>query len=172
VVSQIFPRDILEIKKAGRKKVLVQTNTYEAANRLVSNNSLTSHNLRAFIPSYKVLRTGIIRDVPQDLTIELFRESISSPIKILELHRLNRRMKIDSEIRYVPSRTVCLKFAGQAPRFIYFFNCRYSVYPFIPKTRICFSYFRVGHLSKTCKSRPRCLYCEATHDSSEDCARK
>jgi len=168
VISQIFPRDILEIKKAGRNKVLVQTKTYEAANRLVSNNSLTSHNLRAFIPSYKVLRADIIRDVLQDLSIELLRESVSSPIKVLELHRLNRRMKTDNTTRYVPSRTVCLKFT--LPRFIYLFNCRYSVYPFIPKTRICFSCFRVGHLSK---ARPRCLYCgEAAHDSSADCARK
>jgi len=83
-------------------------------------------------------------------------------------------MKIDNETRYVPSRTICLKFAGQAlPRFIYLFNCRYSIYPFIPKTKICFSCFRVGHLSKACKSRPRCLYCgEAAHDSSEECAHK
>jgi len=83
-------------------------------------------------------------------------------------------MKIDNETRYVPSRTICLKFAGQAlPRFIYLFNCRYSIYPFIPKTKICFSCFRVGHFSKACKSCPRCLYCgEAAHDSSEDCARK
>jgi len=83
-------------------------------------------------------------------------------------------MKTGSEIHYVPSRTVCIKFAGQSlPRFIYLFNCRYSVHPFIPKTRICFSCFRVGHLSKTCKSRPRCLYCgEAAYDSSEACAQK
>jgi len=160
VISQIFPQDILEIKKVGRSKVLVQTNTYEPANRLVSNNSLTSHNLRAFILTYKILRAGIIRDVPQDLSIELLKESISSSIKILKLHRLNRRMKINNEIRYVPSRTVCLKFADQSlSRFIYLFNCRYPVYPFIPKTRICFSCFKVGHLNKTCKSRPRCLYC-------------
>jgi len=65
IISQIFPRDILEIRKAGRNKVLVHTSTYETANRLVSNNSLSSHNLQAFIPSYKVLRAGIMRDVPQ-----------------------------------------------------------------------------------------------------------
>jgi len=174
IISQTFPRDILEIRKAGRSKVLVQTSTYEAANRLVSNNSLSSHNLQAFIPSYKVLRAGIIRDVPQDVSVELIRESISSPIKILEIHRLNRRIKVDNEIRYVPSRTLCLKFAGQSlPRFVYLSNCRYAVFPFVPKTRICFSCFRVGHLSKSCKSRPRCLHCgDAPHGSSEVCDNK
>jgi len=172
VLSQIFPRDILEIKKVGRNKVQVQTNTYEAANRLVSNGSLSAHNLSAFIPSYKVLRTGIVRDVPQDISVELLRESISSPIKVLELHRLNRRTKSGTDIHYVPSRTVCLKFAGQSlPQFIYLFNSKYSVFPFISKTRICFSCFRVGYLSKACKSRPRCLHCgDAAHDSSQICA--
>jgi len=175
VLSQIFPRDILEIKKVGRGKVLVQTTTYEAANRLVINNSL-SYNLRAFIPSYKILRTGIVRDVLscEDISVELLRESISSPIKVLELHRLNRRVKMSNEIQYVPSHTVCLKFVGQSlPRFIYLFNCRYLVLPFIPKTRICFACFRIRYLSKTCKSHPRCLYCgEAAHDSSDTCSQK
>jgi len=143
IVSQIFPREILETKKIGRNKILVQTNTYEAANRLASNSSLASHNLSAFIPSYKVLRAGIVRDVPQDFPVDHLNESISSPIKILEIHRLNRRLKVDNEVRYVASRTICLKFAGQSlPRYIYLFNCRYPVLPFIPKTRICFLLFQ------------------------------
>jgi len=154
IISQTFPRDILEIRKAGRSKVLVQTSTYEAANRLVSNSSLSSHSLQAFIPSYKVLRAGIVKDVSQDVSVELIRESISSPIKILEIHRLNRRLKVDNEVRYVPSRTLYLKFAGQSlPRFVYLSNCIYAVFLFVLKTRICFSCFKVGHLSKSCKSR-------------------
>jgi len=170
-VSKILPGGISEIRKTGRSKVLVQTCTYEVANRLVENISLSSYNLKAFIPSYRVLRCGIIRDVPQDVPIDTLKESISSPIKILDLHRLNRRVKTDNEIRYIPSRTLCIKFSGQSlPQYIYFFNCRYSVTPFIPKTRICFSCYRVGHLSKSCKSRPRCLFCgEPAHDSPDSC---
>jgi len=170
-ISTILPRGILEIRKSGRGKVLVQTSTYEVANRLVDNKSLPSLNLKAFIPSYRVLRCGIVRDVPQDVPIDILKESISSPIKILDLHRLNRRVKSDNEIQYVPSRTLCVKFSGQSlPRYIYLFNCRYPVAPFIPKTRICFSCFRVGHLSKACKSHPRCLFCgESAHDSSDSC---
>jgi len=81
---------------------------------------------------------------------------------------------VENEVRYVPSRTLCLKFAGQSlPRYVYLSNCRYAVFPYVPKTRICFSCFRVGHLSKSCKSRPRCLYCgEAPHGSSEECIQK
>jgi len=171
-LSQIYPREILEIRKLGLGKVLVQLNSYESANRLVNNHSLTASDLKAFIPPYRVLRTGIVRDIPQDVSLETLKECTSSPIKILELHRLNRRLKSGNDIQYVPSRTLCIKFAGQSlPNFIYFHNCR-SCLPFIPKTRICFS-FRVGHLSKSCKGRPRCLHCgEPQHPATEVCPAK
>jgi len=174
MLSSILPRGILEIRKSGRNKVMVHTTTYEIANRLVDDKSLSSYNLKAFIPAYRVLRCGIVRDVPQDITADVLKESISSPIKILEIHRLNRRVKVDNEVRYVPSRTLCVKFSGQSlPQYVYLFNCRYPVVPFVPKTRICFSCFRVGHLSKSCKSRPRCLFCgDSAHDSSETCSLK
>jgi len=68
----------------------------------------------------------------------------------------------------------CIKFAGQfLPQHVNISNCRYPISPFIPKTRICFSCFRVGYLRKTCKSQPRCIHCgKAGHNEREDCALK
>jgi len=99
---------------------------------------------------------------------------IFSSSKILEIHRLNKRIKVGDDYQYVLSRTICVKFADQSlPPFIYFFNCRYPVYPFVPKARICYACFRIGHLRKTCKSKPRCLFCgEPAHESSGDCPNK
>jgi len=129
ILSQILPCEILEIRNLGLGKVLVQLNSYESANRLVNNNSLTASNLKAFIPSYRVLHSGIVRDILQDVSLDLLKESISSSIKILEIHRLNRRLKSGNDIQNVPSRIICIKFAGQSlPHFIYFFNCRYSCF--------------------------------------------
>jgi len=101
-------------------------------------------------------------------------ESISSSIKILEIHRLNRRVKIEGEFKYLPSRTVCVKFAGQfLPPHVSICGCKYSVSPFIPKARICFSCFRVGHMSRVCKSQPRCIYCgKDRHKENEECTFK
>jgi len=53
--------DILEIKKIGNGKILVAVKTAMGVNRLVENSTFAKYNLRAF----KVLRTGIIQDVPQ-----------------------------------------------------------------------------------------------------------
>jgi len=170
-ISQILPRDILEIKKVGRGKVQVFLKSFDAANKLASNSSLASHNLKAFVPSYRILRAGIIRDIPQDFSPDILKEVISSPLKIIEIHRLNRRIKVGNEFQYVPSRTICIKFAGQSlPPYIYFYNCRYPVYPYVPKARICYACFRIGHLRKACKSKPRCLHCgDPVHEPPEDC---
>jgi len=172
-LSQIYSRGVLEIKKIGRNMIVTEMCTYEAANRLVENKSLADRKIKAFIPLHRILRTGIIRDVPQDFSVDMIRESIISPVKVLDIHCLNRRVRIENNIKYFPSRIVCVKFSGQSlPQFIYLCNCRYAISPFIPKARICFSCFRIGHISKSCKSRPRCLLCgEAKHTSPELCSR-
>jgi len=143
LLSQIFPRNIVEIHKIGRSNVIAEMRNLDSANRLISNEQLSVYKLKAFIPLHRV-RTGIIRDVPQDFTLEMLRKSTSSSVKILELHRLNRRVKTEGELRYLPFRTICVKFAGQfLPPHVLIFGCKYAVSPFVPKTRICFSCFRV-----------------------------
>jgi len=127
--------------------------------------------LRAFIPTHRVL--CIIKDVLQDFSLKTLREFTLSSIKILEFHLLNRRVEIEGEIKYPPLRTICVKFAGQfLPQYVSIFSCRYPVSLFISKIRICFSCFRVGHLSKTCKNQ-LCIYCgNVGHNAEEECTSK
>jgi len=72
--------------------------SYEV-NKLVFNNSLSSHNFKAFISTRRILRIDIIRDISQDFSVNQLKDSISSPHKVLEVHRLNRRIKIESEFK-------------------------------------------------------------------------
>jgi len=37
----------------------------KTANNLVQNSNLTKENLIAFIPTYRTIRTGIVKDIPQ-----------------------------------------------------------------------------------------------------------
>jgi len=173
ILSQIYPRGVLEIKKTERNRILAQMSTYEVANRLMEDKSLAARNLKAFVPLHRILRAGIIRNVSQDFSIQMLKDSISSPVKILDIHRLNRRIKTDNEIKYTPFRTVCIKFSSQSlPQYIYLYNCKYVVSPYIPKARICFKCFKVGHVSKSCKGKSRCIYCgKDKHDSTKTCPR-
>jgi len=70
--------DIFEIKKIGNEKILVAIKTATGANRLVENSTFAKHNLRAFIPAFKVFKTGIIQDVPQQLELDTFKEALES----------------------------------------------------------------------------------------------
>ncbi|KYM95817.1 hypothetical protein ALC62_13526 [Cyphomyrmex costatus] len=85
ILVSIIGNDILETKKNGKGKISVELRSYTAANNLVTNNSLAKHNLKAFIPLHRVLRTGIIKDVPQEIDVEKIQESLCSPCKVVEV---------------------------------------------------------------------------------------
>lgn len=171
ILTQIMPRDIMEIKKIGRTLVMAELRSFSAANKLVEDPSLTTHKLRAFIPAYRTIKSGIIRDIPIDLSDDIIKQNIESSYKIIDINRLNRRIRVNNEFKLVSSQTICIKFAGQIlPKQISLFKTKYNVTPFIPRTRICYACFRIGHISKVCKGQPRCIYCgNKKHQSEEIC---
>jgi len=87
------------VRKVGQNRVIAEMCSYKAANKL-ENEFLLSHNLEAFIPLHRILRTGIVRDIPQNFSIDTLKESISSPLKVLEICRLNRRVIVENELKY------------------------------------------------------------------------
>jgi len=173
-LSQIAYSDIKKIKKLGRGKVLVEMASVKSANNLVLNPRLINENLKAFIPGYRTIRSGIIQDSSQHYDEADLLEFLDSPFKVVEIKRLNRRIRVEGEIKYIPSRTVYLKFAGQIlPKYIFLCQNRYEVSPFIPKIKICFSCYRIGHISKVCKGKPRCIFCgQDSHDNNDSCTEK
>ncbi|KYQ60028.1 hypothetical protein ALC60_00940 [Trachymyrmex zeteki] len=131
IISDSIKNDILLIKRLGAGKAIIEAKSADAANRLLSNPVFEKNNLRAFIPSFKVLRSGIIRGV---LSVQI-------------------------------------KFAGQIlPSEIVLFNALYKVYAFVPKAKICYTCYRVGHIERDCKSsRPRCLFCGSSCEEDHSC---
>jgi len=112
--------DIKEIKKIGRGKVLAEMTTAKAANNLTNSAKLEKEGLKTFISTYRTLRTGIVKNISHFDETGLL-EFFDLPSKVIEVQRLNRRIRIDSEIKYISSRSVCLKFAGQIlPRYVFF----------------------------------------------------
>jgi len=103
---------------------------------------------------------------PASLKTQYFDESellqfFDSPFKVLEVKRLNRRMKINGEIKYIPSRTICLKFADQIfPKYVFLCRNRYEVFPYISKVKICFSCHRIGHLAKIARVNLNVFFAE------------
>jgi len=95
----------------------------KAANSLVQNPKLEKENLKAFIPTYRTVRFGIVKDIPQYFDKAELLQFFDAPYKVIEVKRLNRRLRINGETKYVPSRTICLKFAGQIlSKYVYLCN--------------------------------------------------
>jgi len=65
LLSKIAYADIKEIKKIDRGKILAEMLSASTANKLIDNPILEKKNLKAFIPAYRTLKIGIIKDVSQ-----------------------------------------------------------------------------------------------------------
>jgi len=170
-LSQIAYFDIKEIKKIERSKILAEMTSAKTANNLVQNTRLEKENLKAFIPTYRTIRTGIMRDIPQHFDEFELLQFFDSLFKVIEVKRLNRRIIINGETKYMSSRIICLKFAGQIlPKYVFFFRNRYDVFPFVSK--ICFVCYRIGHISNNCRGKLRCIFYGGTHDSAVSCSSK
>jgi len=82
-LSQIAYSDIKEIKRIGRGKILAEMISANAANNLVQNPKLEKENvfpfLKAFIPTYRTIRTGIVKDIPQHFDESNLLQFFDSP---------------------------------------------------------------------------------------------
>lgn len=169
LIANIAYNDIIEIKKIGKGKIMADLKSHQAANNLVSSELLASHNLQAFIPTYRTLRTGTVRDIPSGIDEDTIFKAIEAPgFNVLEVRRFNKRIREEGNIKYIPSSTICVKFAGQSlPNHVSIFKTRHEVSPFVPKTKVCFKCYRVGHISSSCRGAERCLKCGHSKHSED-----
>ncbi|EGI68644.1 hypothetical protein G5I_02671 [Acromyrmex echinatior] len=136
IISSIITKagipDIQKIKKINKGKIIIEAKTVLAANRLIDNPIFSKHNLKAFIPVFRVLRVGVIQDVSIEIDLEAVLRHIEVPrnSKILDIHSLNRKTTKEAKLNIYPQR----------------YCTTYEVCPFVP--RICFACYRVGHIAK------------------------
>lgn len=163
-------KNIINTKKIGRGRLLLEFQSFDSANRLLDDQTLASKNLIAFIPSYKTHCIGIIRDIPIELNISEEVDFLESRVKIIDIKRLNRRIKENNEFKYIPFRSIQITFDGSVlPKEIFLYKMKYEVFPYIPRTKVCYSCFRVGHVGSNCRAKARCLYCgQGKHGESEE----
>ncbi|KYN02861.1 hypothetical protein ALC62_06311, partial [Cyphomyrmex costatus] len=127
---------------AGRNKVSVALNNHDKANSILRLDSLKANNLRASIPAFRVMRTGVAKNISLDITEENILKDFSSQAKILSVKRLQHQL---------------------LPRSLTYMHVSFPIIPYIP---------RFGHISSDCKSTPRCTRCgQGKHNNQEDCPR-
>lgn len=137
--------------------------------------SLKIHTLKIWVLKYSSLNTYYLeRELSAVyLLIPLMIEEITNTInkdndklKVFNASRLKRR---DSSGPWIDFQTVCLKFKGQIlSNSILIWRSKIFVSPYVPAARLCFKCGRMGHITKCCQGKERCLTCSNDHISSKD----
>lgn len=60
--------------------------------------------MEAFIPNYKVKKTGLIRGVDVDISEEELLEELNSDVEILEVQRKTRKQTANGKVQFVPTK--------------------------------------------------------------------
>jgi hypothetical protein len=164
----------ISIKPENRFKISVTFDNYISANEFVKSSFVKENKLKAFVPSYKVIKSGLVRDIPLEMTESDIIENATTngSVKIMKVRRLNRK-EINKEtkvLQWVASTTCIVTFRGQIlPKNIYLFYNSLPVELYSEPTIICHICARFGHLRKNCRSKPRCAICSSTEHSKDTC---
>ncbi|CAK9813876.1 hypothetical protein ANTPLA_LOCUS8019 [Anthophora plagiata] len=165
-----------EIKPQGYGNFAIKFKSGAQANSFVSNENPTIKVLNAFIPKFRVQRRGIIKGVCVDHDLQNLINNTTSPCKILQAKRLNRRYRNNetNQIEWIPSETVLLTFEGTVlPDSIKLYHLIIkTVGVYVEQPRTCKNCYRYGHSAKHCRSPQICKHCGATDHTKEDCPSK
>lgn len=167
------------VKRIGRNRVTLSFTKYQDANDFLNDKRLTDNKYKSFIPSFHVIRMGVIKGVPAEWSLDEVKENISVPVgcgDVIKLRRLNYKVMVDGSPVWKPSQSVVLTFDGQVlPKRIFMCYNSLLVDLYVFPTIQCFNCCRFGHTQMQCRSKPRCYKCGQGHtgsscDIEEDCA--
>lgn len=163
--------NILNIERVGKNRIKVQLKNIIDANKLISNQSLISEKLRAFIPNNLLARKGIVRGVDTRFDDNYLINNIVSSSTVIEVKRFQRKIQIDGEQAVVPRQTVLLTFEGnKIPNYIHINSVRCPVETYIQRVVQCYNCLRFGHVAKQCRSTvSRCVNCSQEKKDQHSC---
>lgn len=158
----------------SKQKSTVEVNFKYAqdANSLVNDPLMESNNLRAFIPSFRLVRRGLVKGIDEDIPEEEIKEHMESEFKVLNVMRLNKRNRDpnrqENDPKWLASKSVVITFSGQSlPREVFLHKIRIEVEPYLVLPTVCYNCFGIGHASKVCRGVAKCSMCgEAKHNGN------
>lgn len=158
------------IKNIGRNRVKLTINcTFEEANSLIEQDIWGLNKLSCFIPSFLLVKQGVIRDVDTSLTKEEIIRYAQSQYEIVDAVRINKLKQGEGkgEIR-VPTPVVIISFRSQRlPYDVRILGVRCIVESYIQRVQQCRKCLRYGHSSQVCKNNRRCENCANAHETNE-----
>ncbi|KYM94054.1 Nucleic-acid-binding protein from mobile element jockey [Cyphomyrmex costatus] len=159
-----------QVEKYSRDTWKMSFASKSVANSTLSNKFLEEAGIVTFIPRYKLCRKIVVREIPDDLSLEEIKKVVeeeNGSIMISNLFRLKRRNRSTRQLE--DSEAVCLEIRGEKiPDMITMWRAVLPVSPYVQSVRLCFKCGRIGHISKFCDKPEACLNCSGDHRSSKE----
>lgn len=175
IAKEIFDlnlKDVVRIKVKGKNRLSVEFNNPLAANNFVKNERLRNKGYNIYIPRNQVSCKGLIRQVDIDFTNDQIMNMISSPVKVIEIRRLNRKVFNNQEKQYVPTQTILITFEGIfMPKTVNLYSLPFPVNIYIPPVTQCYACLMYGHTSKQCRGKKKCYNCSEVVDIEDEAHR-
>lgn len=175
-ISNIFNKSNKGIKRFHRinkNKISVLFDSASNANKLIQNDTfLREFKLSATIPAKLTECTGVIKNVPLNLSNKQIFTLSNSEYKIISVRRIMRRQREENNTTtFVPTKSVSITFSSiNLPKDIDLNFWKFSISTYIPPVKQCYNCLRYGHLSKYCKNKICCSICTEQH-SFKDCTK-
>ena len=83
--------DITYICSKTKSRVEIEFKNSLEANQMLKDVSLSEKGLKAFIPSFRLVRRSLIRGIDEDISEEEITEATKAEYKVLGVRRLNKR---------------------------------------------------------------------------------
>jgi hypothetical protein len=160
------------VTHVGRHRNKLVFENRRDANKVLESNILEQYNAKAYIPNQVLFSTGVIRNVPEDMTTEELKIEIARQHPTIErverITRYNRETKTEEMTTSVK---ITLK-QNWLPEHIYGFYMRQPLQPFVYRPRMCTNCQRYGHSRTKCKSKARCARCGKDEHEESACTAK
>ncbi|CAH0386615.1 unnamed protein product [Bemisia tabaci] len=159
------------VTKVNRSTSQVSFKTRYDANCFLANHKLDRSKYTVFIPKYKVLKKGVLKDIPTEYTEDEISDMIETDFEVYEIKRMYRYNK--SEHRKVPLPLVTITFLSNTlPETVKLDYYIAHVDLYINRVTQCYNFFHYGHLQRFCKGKKRCEQCGKPAHESDECPEK
>ena len=146
------------VGKLGRNIVQISFLSWMDANCFLANSHQSNPKFQCSIPKYKLLKKGIIKDIPVDFSESELMEMIQSPYTVHEIKRMYKYDRVKKERFPIPM--VIVTFVSNfLPEFVKFDYFKTEVNLYIRPVALCYNCFKYGHFRTFCRGKKVCFKC-------------
>lgn len=158
----------------GKHKAIIIFKDISNANKVLRNDEIKNVLKYEFKLPEKYIKTiGIIRDIPQELSIEDIKGNLSvdKGVEILEVERI-KKFNFENKIEENTNLIKLTFRSSYLPPKVRLYYAFIKTQFFIPKPLFCVNCLKYGHFKKYCKNPKKCRVCTELIEDKHECSNK